>query len=214
MDALRCASPPFASHRLWEREDRSAAAAVRSEVRSDEDAMAAERGGGQDLMDYEALTQAALRGVIRSALERGASPGGLPGAHHLYVTFRTRGAGVSIPADLAEKYPEEMTIVLQHQYWDLKPEADRFSVTLSFGGQPKVLTAPYGAITRFYDPSVQFLLQFESTVEEAPPAALPHPVSLHPERRSDAAAPSAEPGEGPPEDTGPKIVSLDKFRKK
>ena len=180
--------------------------------------MAGERGG-QDLMNYEALTQSALRGVIRSALERGARPGGLPGGHHFYITFRTRGAGVSLPPGLAEKYPEEMTIVLQHQYWDLKPEAERFSVTLSFGGQPKVLTIPYGAITRFYDPSVQFLLQFESAVEETAAPALPQPVPLRPERKLEpvASEPAAE-AEGeapePPKDDGPKIVSLDKFRKK
>lgn len=170
---------------------------------------------GQDLMNYETLTQAALRGVIRSALQVGATPGGLPGAHHLYVTFRTRGAGVSIPTDLSERYPEEMTIVLQHQYWDLKPEPDHFAVTLSFGGQPKVLTVPYGAITRFYDPSVQFLLQFESVVEETPAAALSAPIALHPDRKPElAAVTDGSPEPEPPKDDGPKIVSLDKFRKK
>ena len=153
-----------------------------------------------DEMHYEQLAQDALRGVIRSALERAALPEGIPGAHHFYVTFQTRAAGVSVPPDILAKYPEEMTVVLQHQYWDLKVEADRFSVMLKFGGMPKVLSMPYTAVTRFYDPSVQFLLQFETpaTVEAAP-----------------AAAPVAETVPAPPAgEDGPKVVSLDQFRKK
>ena len=81
-----------------------------------------------DEMHYEQLAQDALRGVIRSALERAALPEGIPGAHHFYVTFQTRAAGVSVPPDILAKYPEEMTVVLQHQYWDLKVEADRTRV--------------------------------------------------------------------------------------
>ena len=113
-----------------------------------------------DEMRYDVLTQAALRGVIRAALERAAAPDGLPGAHHFYITFKTRAEGVSIPADLSAKYPDEITVVIQHQYWDLMPEAERFTVVLQFGGQPKKLVVPYMAVTRFYDPSVQFVLQF------------------------------------------------------
>ena len=90
-------------------------------------------------MHYEQLAQDALRGVIRAALERAAGPGGIPGAHHFYITFRTRAPGVSVPPDILAKYPEEMTVVLQHQYWDLKVEPNRFSVMLKFGGMPKVL---------------------------------------------------------------------------
>src|ERR1044071_8646530 len=115
----------------------------------------------QDLMKYEALAQDALRGVVKAALTRAAAPDGLPGSHHFYITFKTDAAGVSGPPDLLSKYPDEMTIVLQHQYWDLAPGETFFSVTLQFGGQPKRLSIPYGAVTRFYDPSVQFLLQFE-----------------------------------------------------
>lgn len=158
-----------------------------------------------DEMHYEQLAQDALRGVIRSALERAALPEGIPGAHHFYVTFRTRAPGVSVPPDVLAKYPEEMTVVLQHQYWDLKVEADRFSVMLKFGGMPKVLSMPYTAVTRFYDPSVQFLLQFEPpvTVEEiAAEVAAAEPAGGH--------DPESDGGH----DDGPKVVSLDQFRKK
>ena len=152
----------------------------------------------QDLMHYEAMAQEALRGVVKTALKRAAAPGGLPGAHHFYITFKTDAPGVSGPPDLLAKYPDEMTIVLQHQYWDLAPGETFFSVTLKFGGSPKRVSVPYAAVTRFYDPSVQFLLQFEVSGEQAP-----------------AAAPE-EPPEPPSEPTDPaeKVVSLDQFRKK
>src|SRR6185312_5804323 len=123
-----------------------------------------------------AMAQDALRGVVKAALRKAALPEGLPGAHHFYITFKTEAPGVSGPADLLGKYPDEMTIVLQHQYWDLAPGETFFSVTLKFGGQPKRLSVPYAALTRFYDPSVQFLLQFEAAetaeveAEDVPPA--------------------------------------------
>jgi hypothetical protein len=154
----------------------------------------------QDLMRYEAMAQDALRGVVKTALKRAAAPEGLPGAHHFYITFKTDAPGVSGPPDLLGKYPDEMTIVLQHQYWDLAPGETFFSVTLQFGGQPKRLSVPYAAVTRFYDPSVQFLLQFEApAVADAKPA--------------EAEAKAADP-ETPPADGEAKIVSLDQFRKK
>ena len=118
-------------------------------------------------MRYDAMAQDALRGVVRSALKRAAAPGGLPGAHHFYVTFKTEAPGVSGPPDILTNYPDEMTIVLQHQFWDLAPGDSFFTVTLKFGGEPKKLTIPYAAVTRFYDPSVQFLLQFEAPAIEA-----------------------------------------------
>lgn len=173
----------------------------------------------QDLMGYEALAQEALRGVVKTALRRAASPEGLPGGHHLYVTFKSRGAGVSIPPDLLERFPEDMTIVLQHQFWDLAPGETFFAVTLKFGGSPKRLSVPYAAVTRFYDPSVQFLLQFEEPQAAAPAAASggsevvpirPRPAEVEPEPAATDAGPEGE--EPPPE--GPKIVSLDQFRKK
>jgi hypothetical protein len=169
-------------------------------------------GQDQDQMGYETLAQEALRGVVKASLKRAASPGGLPGGHHFYITFKTRAPGVSIPPELVEKYPDEMTIVVQHQFWDLAPGETFFSVTLRFGGQPKRLSMPYQAVTRFYDPSVQFLLQFEAPELDAPPA----PAEFLPIRQR------SEPVEGPADDSdeprpdgdGPKIVSLDKFRKK
>jgi len=154
-----------------------------------------------DEMHYEQLAQDALRGVIRSALERAALPDGIPGAHHFYVTFQTRAPGVSVPPDILAKYPEEMTVILQHQYWDLKVEPTRFSVMLKFGGMPKVLSMPYTAVTRFYDPSVQFLLQFEA------PAAIEEVVAEASDADPERTLPSGD-------DDGPKVVSLDQFRKK
>ena len=96
----------------------------------------------QDLMHYDAMAQDALRGVVKTALKRAAAPGGLPGAHHFYITFKTEAPGVSGPPDLLGKYPDEMTIVLQHQYWDLAPGETFFTVTLKFGGEPKKKAAP------------------------------------------------------------------------
>lgn len=163
----------------------------------------------QDLMHYEAMAQDALRGVVRSALRRAAEPGGLPGAHHFYITFKTEAPGVSAPPDLLGKYPDEMTIVLQHQYKDLAPGETFFTVTLKFGGQPRRLSVPYAAVTRFYDPSVQFLLQFEpapaeeETAEEVTPLPAPKPAKAK-------KAPAKPDGD----DDEPKVVSLDQFRKK
>ena len=155
----------------------------------------------KDLMGYEALQQDALRAVVRSALARAASPRGLPGEHHFYISFLTAAPGVLGPEDLLGRYPQEMTIVLQNQYWDLSPGESAFSVTLQFGGQPKSLSIPYAAVTRFYDPSVQYLLQF-NPAESAPPAAKPI-------AKAAPKAASATAG-----DDEPKIVSLDQFRKK
>jgi hypothetical protein len=167
-------------------------------------------------MHYEAMAQDALRGVVRAALKRAASPAGLPGAHHFYITFKTDAPGVSAPADLLAKYPDEMTIVLQHQYKDLAPGETFFTVTLKFGGQPKRLSIPYAAVTRFYDPSVQFLLQFEAAepveveAEDVPPA-LPTARS----KKAKAEEPAEPRGDGSAEGgDGPKVVSLDQFRKK
>src|SRR5690606_32370333 len=150
----------------------------------------------RDEMGYEALAQSALRGVVRASLERAAMPEGLPGEHHFYLTFKTRAMGVAVPPDVAEKYPDEITVVMQHQYWDLEVGDTGFSVLLKFGGQPKKLAAPWTAVVRFYDPSVQFLLQFEAP--EIPPEPEPEP----------------EPETPAPADDGPKVVSLDQFRKK
>ena len=152
-------------------------------------------------MRYDAMAQDALRGVVKAALKRAAAPGGLPGAHHFYITFKTEAPGVSGPPDILGKYPDEMTIVLQHQYWDLGPGETFFTVTLKFGGEPKKLSIPYAAVTRFYDPSVQILLQFEAPAIEA---------EKKPAKRPRAAPAPAEAAA----DNEPKVVSLDQFRKK
>ncbi len=158
----------------------------------------ADQGKQTDLMRYDLMTQDALRGVVREALKRAASTG-IPGDHHFYISFQTRGAGVSVPPDLAERYPEDMTIVLQHQFWELKVEDSYFSVVLRFGGQPKKLHVPFAAVTRFHDPSVPFALQFDPG-----PLAEPTPAP---------AAPGVPPAPAA-DDDAPKIVSLDQFRKK
>lgn len=154
----------------------------------------------KDLIGYDSLQQEALRSVVRGALDRAATPRGLPGDHHFYLSFRTDFPGVNMPEELVARYPEEMTIVLQNQFWDLSPGETSFSVTLQFSGQPKSLTIPYAAMTRFYDPSVQYLLQFTPGT---------------PPRRTAAAPPSAPAPAGADEaGDGPKVVSLDQFRKK
>lgn len=162
--------------------------------------MATQQKPPEDLMNYEALAQDALRGVVKAALKVAAAPGGIPGDHHFYISFRTKAPGVSGPPDLLGKYPDEMTIVLQHQYWDLAPGETFFTVTLKFGGSPKKLSVPYAAVTRFFDPHVQFGLQFEPPPADLEPVGLDEPV--------DPDAPK------PPLDDGPKVVSLDQFRKK
>lgn len=150
-----------------------------------------------DQMRYDVLTQQALRGIIRAALDRAAKTG-LPGDHHFYISFKTQAPGVSGAPEILSRYPDEMTIVLQHEFWDLKVDNEGFSVTLSFGGKPKVLTIPFSAVTLFNDPAVKFGLQFD--------VSLPAPPALE---TSSLAAP-----EEPAKDTSPTIVSLDQFRKK
>ncbi|MFN4287115.1 MAG: SspB family protein [Brevundimonas sp.] len=160
-----------------------------------------------DHLGYQDMAQEALRGVIRAALRRAGEPEGLPGDHHFYITFVTRADGVSIPEDLARAYPDEMTIVLQHQFWDLVVSETEFSIVLQFSGQPKKLVVPYAAVTRFYDPSVQFLLQFE-----LPPLAAP---SDSPDDTKGTEAPDeASSAAGDGEDGAAKVVSLDTFRKR
>ena len=155
-----------------------------------------------DLMHYEAMAQDALRGVVKMALKRAASPEGMPGDHHFFITFRTHAPGVSGPPELLGQYPSEMKIVLQHQFWDLAPGETFFAVTLKFGGHPKRLSIPYSAVTEFFDPHAQFLLQFSAPPpEEAEAAATPE-------------APAAPDGPPAASDDEPKVVSLDQFRKK
>jgi hypothetical protein len=153
---------------------------------------------GDETMRYDLLAQEAMRGVVRLALERAASPTGLPGEHHFYITFVTHHPGVSLPPHLLEEYPEEMTIVLKRHYWDLEVSRDDFSVGLSFHGKHESIRVPYEAVVRFLDPEAQFVLQFPRPEVEAPPprsAASPEPEGQKPEGEAE-------------------VVSLDAFRKR
>ena len=132
-----------------------------------------------DQIRYDLLTQQALRGVVRSVLTDTAKKG-LPGDHHFYISFDTTAAGVHMSDRLRAQYPDEMTIILQHQFWDLKVSEDEFEVGLSFGGVPERLTVPFDAVNGFFDPSVQFGLQFEEAAEgeeRSAPANVQEPVS-------------------------------------
>lgn len=115
------------------------------------------------LIPYDEIVQEALRAVVGRVLGSVASSGGLPGQHHFYITFRTRAPGVDIPDRLIERFPEEMTIVIQNRYWDLTVDDERFSVGLSFNQVPSILVIPFAAITGFHDPAVNFELRFQAT---------------------------------------------------
>jgi hypothetical protein len=154
----------------------------------------------EDLLGYEQLTQDAMRGVVRAALQRAAGPRGLPGQHHFYITFRTKAAGVSIPEHMYTRYPDEMTIVLEHRFRDLEVFNDYFRVVLTFSGVPHAVIVPFAALTRFYDPSVRFGLQFEPPGADAPAPEIAEPAP------AEAAPAAAQASAG--------IVSLDAFRKK
>lgn len=120
----------------------------------------------KDVLRYDLMVQDALKGVVRRILTDAARDG-LPGDHHFYITFRTTAPGVRLSQRLREKHPDEMTIVLQHQFWDLNVGDHSFEVGLSFSGVPERLLVPFDAVTTFYDPSVQFGLKFE-TLDAAP----------------------------------------------
>ena len=157
-----------------------------------------------DELFYDHMVDEALRGVMVKAL-RHAERHGLSGEHHFYITFRTDHPRAVVSADLKARYPEEITIVLQHQYWDLKVEETGFSVGLSFNQTPQILVVPYGAVTAFVDPSVKFGLQFRPQTEDEAPS-VPEPVAAIPPAEDDAgAAPAADPDN---------VVALDLFRKK
>lgn len=166
----------------------------------------------KDYIGYQALTDAALRGVVRDAMRRVESQG-LIGSHHFYLTFKTHFPGVELPGYLREQYPDEMTVILQHQFWGLKVYDDRFEVALTFKKMPATLEIPFAALTAFLDPGVQFGLQFKSPAGEAKSA----PAPVKPLPASDAAGGEAEKTATPPSEknTGAgEVVSLDQFRKK
>ncbi|AHE57177.1 SspB family protein [Sphingomonas sanxanigenens] len=114
------------------------------------------------LIPYDEIVQEALRAVVGRVLGQVEAEGGLPGAHHFYITFKTRGIGVEIPRHLLERFPDEMTIVLQNKFWDLRVSEDRFEVGLSFNQMPAKLLIPFAAVTGFVDPAVNFALQFQA----------------------------------------------------
>jgi hypothetical protein len=193
--------------------------------------------GGKDLIRYDLLVQDALKGVVRKVLID--AKDGLPGEHHFYISFQTDFPGVRLSNRLREKYPQEMTIVLQHQYWDLNVTEHTFEVGLSFSGIPERLLIPFDALTGFFDPSVQFGLKFDSQDDEAEeateaapapqpargtsePVELKQPRKTLPAAEKPATAPKAEQADTPVEQASEtdaasgtaEVVSLDAFRKK
>jgi len=194
----------------------------------------------KDLIRYDLQVQDALRGVVRKVLADAARDG-LPGDHHFYITFRTHAPGVKLSQRLREQYPEEMTIILQYQFWDLKVDELGFEVGLHFKNVPERLSVPFDAIAGFYDPSVQFGLKFESqeegedgeiegeedeetTIDLGPVANPPRPAPREAEKkpRGAGAEPKLAPASGKADeaaaeksgDEGAKVVSIDAFRKK
>lgn len=177
----------------------------------------------EDHLRYDILVQEALRGVMRKVLSEVARTG-LPGNHHFFITFLTGAPGVRISSRLRERYPEQMTIVLQFQYWDLKVTEAGFEVGLSFSDVPEKLEIPFSAVRGFYDPSTNFELEFDARADESAAAVPIEPPAPRLEPVPKAAGPvetkrkdpqAAKPAEAKPEaGKGADVVSLDSFRKK
>ena len=174
---------------------------------------------GKDLIGYNALVESGLRAVVRETLSRVARDG-WPGSHHAYITFRTDTPGVEIPDVLRGRYPDELTIVLQHQFWDLDVGETSFSVTLSFNKVSQRITVPFAALTSYADPWVKFGLQFGPGRKAAAGAA--SGPRLLAGATAEAEAPEAGTAEAPAEEDAEvaveagaeKVVTLDRFRKK
>ncbi len=160
--------------------------------------------GPESLLPYDDWTEEALRHVVARAVARAAEKG-LPGEHHFYITFRTDHPGTVIPPRLKQKYPEEMTIVLQHQFWDLRMDeaGGVISVSLSFSGVPAHLAIPLGALTGFADPHVRFGLRFRPDMPRPASEPIVEPIPESPPPVADEAPP-----------TTPQVVSLDAFRRR
>ena len=170
----------------------------------------------KDYIGYQALTDAALRGVVRDALRR-IEKQGLIGSHHFYLTFKTHFPGVEIPSFLREQYPDEMTVILQHQFWGLKVKDEQFEVALTFKKLPATLVIPFAALPKFFDPGVQFGLEFKGVEGEARTGgpmqvSPPMPAPEQNQAKADEPAPMDEAAEKPA--TPAEVVSLDSFRKK
>ena len=157
----------------------------------------------ESLIPYDEIVQDALRAVVGRVLREVEQSGGLPGGHHFYITFKTRSPDVSIPKHLVEKFPDEMTIVIQNRFWDLKVEEDAFSVGLSFGGVPASLHVPFAAVTQFHDPAVEFALTFQADA----------PAELR-EEHEEAENDLREAAEEERREDGSNVVSIDFTRKK
>jgi len=157
-------------------------------------------GMPDSLIPYDEIVQEALRAVVGRVLGSVAENGGLPGDHHFYITFKTQAPGVDIPKRLIERFPDEMTIVMQNRYWDLVVDDERFSIGLSFNQVPSKLVIPYSSVTGFHDPSVNFELRFQA--QEGPDGPDPHD-----EAENDG--PTAVPVED-----GSNVVAVDFKRKK
>jgi len=178
---------------------------------------------GREVLRYDLMLQRALRGVLREALLEVAERG-LPGDHHLYITFRTQAPGVEIADFLRARYPDEMTIVLQHEFWGLEADADRFAVTLSFSSRHERLVVPFPAVIAFADPSVKFGLQFEPSAADragADGSAAPAVTEGAAGSADGQAQPAPEGADGKSDAkgdgasaAGEKVVTLDRFRKK
>jgi uncharacterized protein len=168
-----------------------------------------------DHIRYDVLARDALRGVLRRVLSDAAAHG-LPGEHHFFITFLSQAEGVKLSPRLLAQYPDEMTIILQHQFWDLVVNEDRFEVGLSFGGIPERLLVPFNAIKSFFDPSVQFGLQFEPSeaATEVPARNLPAAPTASAVAVPQPAAQAEEPDEPATPADGAEVVRLDRFRKK
>jgi hypothetical protein len=172
----------------------------------------------QDLLEYSKMMEKAVRGVLREALSIAAEHG-LPGLHHFYITFRTGAPGVSISDQLRAQHPNEMTIVLENQFWDLEVSEEKFAVSLSFNRTQQRLVVPFEAVTAFVDPSVKFGLQFgqDATAGHAadPDVGAPRAEA---DQSNDEPLPPATAGDGeagdPADDGDDRVVTLDSFRKK
>lgn len=162
----------------------------------------------KDQIHYSTIIDLAMRGVVRDVLKQ-VSRTGLPGDHHFYISFSTQHPDVEMSDQLRHRYPKEITIVLQHQFWDFKVEDHRFAVTLSFGGVPEKLVVPYAALTAFADPSVKFGLQFQQEeAEELMTASMDLLQDLS------HGALSGQDTKKEDDDASAEIISLDSFRKK
>jgi uncharacterized protein len=170
-----------------------------------------------DHIRYDILAQAALRGVVRTVLADAAKKG-LPGEHHFKITFNTTASGVRLSERMRGRYPQEMTIVLQHQFWDLTVTEQGFEVGLSFGGVPERVAVPFEAVTAFFDPAVQFGFQFETIdgTAAADEEALATAKASGTAKRvaADDDKPESMPEPTPAPDGGAEVVRLDRFRKK